>query len=242
MLPPGAAAGMVGTAVLLGLLVWGVVTLYERDTLPVRFVRVEGAFEHLEKKDVQRVLEPLVNVNYLSADIREMSRVAQSLPWVERVSIRRVWPDTLVVRVDEQIAYARWGEEGLLNRHGERFVPSNPEGFDELPLIRGPVGQEAYLMKVFQKIAAVMAKHGLSVEALEVNGRRAWSARLAGGIKINMGRHEPLKAFARLLRVLPLLGKQHLAAMERIDLRYPNGFAVSWRSDIDRLLTGKIKN
>ena len=36
----------------------------------------------------------------------------EQLPWVRRVSVRRVWPDRLEVTLEEHVALARWGDAG----------------------------------------------------------------------------------------------------------------------------------
>lgn len=203
---------------------------HKPSSMPIRYVRVEGTFQHLEPIDVKRALLPLVtDTGYFSIAMSPIRDAVEALPWVDSARIRRVWPHTLVVRIDEQRPVARWGDADLLNERGERFTPKKMEPFQEWPLLRGQEGQETELFSMFNKISSDLADKGLAVDSLTVSERRAWSIRLSDGLLIKMGRQSPWKALARFLRAMPLLKEERLRVIESVDLRYPNGFAVSWK-------------
>ena len=56
-------------------------------------------------------------------------------------------------------------------------------------------------------------------------------------MEILLGREDQLKKLQRFLRTLPILGPEQTDAIAIADLRYPNGYAVTWRPDAagDRL-------
>jgi cell division protein FtsQ len=203
---------------------------HKPSSVPIRYVRVEGTFQHLEPVDVKRALLPLVvDTGYFSVAMSPIRDAVEALPWVDSARIRRIWPDTLVVRIDEQRPVARWGDAGLLNERGERFTPEKIEAFQELPLLRGQEGQETELFSMFNKVSSDLAHKGLAVESLTVSERRAWTIRLTDGLLIKMGRQRPWKVLDRFLRAMPLLKEERIRAIESVDLRYPNGFAVTWK-------------
>jgi cell division protein FtsQ len=68
------------------------------------------------------------------------------------------------------------------------------------------------------------------VSSLRISDRLAWTVILADGLEISIGNQDPLKALDRLLIILPGLGDQRLALLKKVDLRYPRGFAVTWKS------------
>jgi len=41
------------------------------------------------------------------------------------------------------------------------------------------------------------------------------------------------------LDTFPVLGQEKVAAMQVVDLRYPNGYAVSWKPDSEPINWGK---
>jgi cell division protein FtsQ len=203
---------------------------HKPPSMPIRYVRVEGTFQHLEPVDVRRALLPLViDAGYFSVVLPAARDAVEALPWVESASVQRIWPDTLVVRIDEQQPIVRWGNDSLLNARGERFSPKNTDAFQALPLLHGRDGQEKELVSMLNKIMPEFSDKGLTVAALTVSERRAWTVRLTDGLLIKMGRQRPWKALDRFLRAIHLLKKAHIRAIESVDLRYPNGFAVSWK-------------
>jgi cell division protein FtsQ len=202
---------------------------------PIRYVRVEGAIENLDVAGLRRTLLPTVSTGYFSLPMREIERVARSYPWVDGVQVARLWPDTLVVRISEQKARVRWGDHSLLNQRGERFEPGGLDAFRELPAIVGPEGMENYLLGMLNGLNDRLKPKGLHIASLDMSKRRAWVVRLTNGTEVHFGRQDPMKALNRFLELMPKLGEDRIAAVQRVDLRYPNGFAVVWKPDASNL-------
>lgn len=211
-------------------LVWGKAKTYESDTVPIKYVRTEGVFEYLSKEEVKKALKPLVDTGFFSADMQAIKRSVLQLPWVERVGVKRVWPDAIDIKVYEQTAYVRWGESSLLNGRGEKFTPANVGNFGHLPLLNGPAGQEKKLLEIMKGIRTTLADQAMELVEFSINDRRAWKIVLANGMEILLGRKEQLKNFQRFLRTLVLFEQEQINAIATVDLRYPNGYAVSWKS------------
>ncbi len=209
---------------------WFVVKPFTTNFLPIRYVRVYGALEQVQKIRLQAALREVVEDGFWGVDLTRVKVAAKSLPWVESVQITRIWPDTLMLGIVEQRPYVRWGTQGLLNERGEQFVPKSIEGFQALPLISGPVGTESELVKVFKDLHRRLAEQGLGIQILHVTDRLSWSVRLKNGMDIALGRRNPAGVFKRFINTLPLLGRDQIQAMQRVDLRYPNGYAVDWKA------------
>lgn len=198
---------------------------------PIRYVRIEGAIQNLDVAKLRLALEPVVGTGYFSVSLQEIERSAKAHPWVDEVQVARLWPDTVVVSVSEQKPVVRWGDRALLNPRGERFQPENIEAFRELPVIFGPPGTENELLGMWNRLNDKLQRKGLSIAALDLSRRRAWAVRLNGGMEFHFGRQEPVQALDHFLELVPKLGEHKLTAIQRVDLRYPNGFAVVWRPD-----------
>ncbi len=222
----------IGFAVMLSALYFAVKPL-AMQMLPVRFVRIYGALERVRKNQIQSTLESLVDKGYWSVDLEAIQVATESLPWVERAQINRVWPDTLMLGIIEQVPYVRWGKTALLNTNGDRFVPHSTAGFQNLPVIFGPSGKEAQLVKVFKDLQKRLAVQQLDIRVLNVSDRLSWSVRLQGGLDVAIGRRDPVAVFDRFIKTLPLLGPDQIRAMRRVDLRYPNGYAVDWKPGVE---------
>src|SRR5690606_17288047 len=100
---------------------------------PLKTLVVEGSFQRVTPLEIEAAVAPELARGFLSIDLRALRRKVQALDWVDEVKIARRWPDTLVVRVVEHQAAARWGERGLLNVRGELFTVDARHTFPELP-------------------------------------------------------------------------------------------------------------
>ncbi len=199
------------------------------DLLPIKYVRIEGIFQYIAKNEIQQALLKQVMTGFLNADMQAIRRELLDLPWIAEVKVKRVWPDTIEVKVYEQYPVVRWGNIGLLNEHGDLFIPDNLARFEKLPLLAGPKGAEKKLMPIMKDLQARLVEQTLELLEFNVNERRAWTLKLADGLELKLGQKEPLQKFNRFLATLPILGKKQVMAMERVDLRYPNGYAVTWK-------------
>ena len=93
-----------------------------------------------------------------------------------------------------------------------------------------PDGQERRLVKVLIALDERFESWGTRVAELRLTDRWSWSLRLESDLRVEFGRREPVEVISSLLALLPLLGKERMALLQSIDLRYPYGFAVVWKT------------
>jgi cell division protein FtsQ len=225
--------------------IWGLrqeaVSQKVTESLPIRYVRTEGVFQHLSKEEIKTALMPLVTASIFDADMQKIHETVAKLAWVKDASVERVWPDTVDIKVHERKAYVRWGKNGLLTEYGELFTPSDVERFQSLLLVEGPNQQEEKTLEIMKGVKIALEDQALELAEFKVNEREAWEIKLKTGLEILLGRTEQLKKLQRFLNTLPVLGQEKMAAMALVDLRYPNGYAVSWKPDIEPIDWGKPK-
>jgi cell division protein FtsQ len=230
---------------LLALAVWGlrqqVVSEKMTESLPIRYVRTEGVFQYLSKEEIKTALMPLVMNSIFDADMQKIHETVAKLAWVKNASVERVWPDTIDIKVHERKAYVRWGQNSLLTEYGELFTPNNVDQFQFLLLVEGPKQQEAKTLEIMKGVRTALEDQALELAEFKVNEREAWEIKLKTGLEILLGRTGQLKKLQRFLDTLPVLGQDKMAAMALVDLRYPNGYAVSWKPDVEPIDWGKPK-
>lgn len=205
--------------------------------LPIHYVRIEGSIKNLDDQKFREEIAPSIDGGYFSVDLHKIEAVARRFAWIDAIKVIRYWPDTLVLRVSEHKPIARWGDNALLNQRGELFEPENAKSFANLPLIHGPMGTEMNLLAMVKLLNDRLNDRNMSVVSLELSERRAWVANLSSGMEIHFGRQDPVRALDRFLEFAPKLGEEKMARLKRVDLRYPNGFAVVWKP----LDAGKIE-
>ena len=199
--------------------------LLRSSLFPMRVVEVTTPLEHVSAEDLRKVLAHYAAGNFFAARIDEVRAAAEQLPWVRRASVRRVWPDRLEVAIEEHVAFARWGTEGLVNVQGERFAAqSDPE----LPLFIGPPGSESEIARRYSRFSELLAPLGSPLERVVLSSRHGWQLRLANGLQITLGRDVDA-ADDRLARFVEAYGRAGNVRADVVELRYPNGFAVRTR-------------
>ncbi|TMG78066.1 MAG: FtsQ-type POTRA domain-containing protein [Betaproteobacteria bacterium] len=190
---------------------------------PLRAIGLCTSVVLAPRAELEAVMARHAGGNFFAAPIDELRLALERVPWVRRAAVRRVWPHRLEVTIEEHVALARWGGEGLLNTYGERFSGTTDAA---LPLLSGPAGSEAELARRYLRFSQLAKPLGSPIERLALSARHAWQIRLANGIELKLGR-DAEAAERRLARFVDAYAPRAAAAAGAlIDLRYPNGFAV----------------
>jgi len=192
-------------------------------TLPIRQVHIEGEFLRLDTLRLQELVTDKVRGGFFNIDVAAIRNVLIALPWVNDVSVHRVWPDGLRVIVNEQTAVVRWNGTGLLNDHGHYFSPEKDSFPRGLPLLEGPEESKELLLERFKLLKQT---YGLPVVHLQMNQRRAWKFELKNGLSVVLGRRDFENRIERFVNVvINNLGEKSSQARE-IDMRYTNGLNI----------------
>lgn len=224
------SAGGGALALLIGAFASGLVSLpLPEAEFPLRTLRVESAFERVSREEILAVVQPRAAAGFFGADMGTIRRELVDLPWVRAASVRRVWPDTLQVTLIEEQAVARWGEGGLVNGEGEVFHPPREEG-GELPLLTGPERSAAQVVAFHREAERLLEPLGLRIATLAMDARRSWEMTLGNGIRLTLGSKDAERQITRFAEFYPRVLAARAAEIDRIDLRYSNGFAVRWNA------------
>ena len=196
---------------------------------PMRHLRVSGEFNLVSDQQVRETVLPNVNNGYFAVNLEQVRQNIAVLPWVKQVDVRKRWPDRLEVTVAEYKPLARWGEKKLLAENGEIFtIPKNAKL--KLPLFVGPDANTSDMMSFYSYAKPLFLGMGLQVQSIQMSARGSWSLTLSDGLEIEVGRGEPQQRLARFARLLPQIKNDELKRqLIRADLRYTNGFALSWK-------------
>lgn len=202
---------------------------YEFVSRPVGAVRIVGEFQHVSRAELAKVLRVQLGRGFFGIDVAAVRASALRLPWVREASVRRVWPAGLRVRVVERVAVAYWNADGLLDSDGVLFRPAPRPGELRLPRLAGPRGSYRTVLRHFHALARALGGVGGGLRKLALSSRGGWTAELGGGVTLILGRELDGARTAATLRVVARLLGARMGEIERIDLRYANGFAVRWR-------------
>lgn len=224
----GAKAGLL--AALLAATAWGGRWVIDPATFPVRSVRVQGSIAHVPPSRLREAIEPFVGAGLLRIDVDRLRQAVEGLPWIRHAAVRRTWPATLVVTIEEQPPLARWAGGGLLNVEGERFHPEAETLPTGLPLIAAPEGSEKAAVERYGETQRMLQPLGLRVARLSLDARRALELELDSGLVVRLGRRQASGRLLRFVRSYAKALRPRINDIESVDLRYTNGFAVRWKA------------
>ncbi len=202
-----------------------------KQVVPIKHIKVDGAFQYLSKDEIKAALEPLVDVGFFDANVQAIHDTLAQMIWVEDATVNRVWSDTIAIKIKEKRPFVRWGDEALLNNRGEIIRPTDITPFENLPILYGVEGQEIKSLEIMKGVNTALSDHEMSMAEFSINNRWAWKIKLTTGLEILLGRNDQLKKLQRFMKTLDILGREQINAMAVVDLRYPNGYAVSWKPD-----------
>jgi cell division protein FtsQ len=174
---------------------------------------------------------------FFTLDLNRARAALAHVPWVRSAGLRRQWPRRLTIDIEEHAPLARWNDGGLVNTHGEVFVA---DWNGELPQFRGPADTAAAMTARYREWTARLAPLDLRVRGIVLSPRGGWEIRAerAGApLSIALGRDDVDARLARLIgaypRTLDALARAG-RPVERVDLRYRNGFAARVPGALDR--------
>ena len=148
--------------------------------------------------------------------------------------VRRVWPNKLVVALEEHQPVALWeGDENsdkMVNSHGEVFEANVGDVEDDsLPQFAGPDGTSSQVLDMYRRLQPLFGGIDAEINALRLSGRGSWKVDLDNGATVELGRgtqEEVAERTTRFIRTVPQVLHKFHAPLESADLRHAEGYAV----------------
>jgi cell division protein FtsQ len=194
---------------------------------PVEQVEIEGEFRFWEAEELAKKLLWVKEQNFFSLDVHQVKAEIEQLALVKSAQVKKIWPDTLLVKFKEDIPVAVWNQKTLLNPQGEELILS--QDFDQkgLPKLFGPKKKTEQVMRQFQRFQSRLLSADAAIVSLTMNTIGSWQVELANGWMIRLGRQQLEQRLERLIELLKILPQEKVAV---VDLRYGKGAAIKWLS------------
>jgi cell division protein FtsQ len=192
-----------------------------RTGFAVDQIRIIGHHETSEI-DILEKLDLTGWTSLIGFDVDDARDRVASLPWVENASIRKIYPETLEIRISEREPFAIWqagSELSIIERDGDPIVPFSGGRHAGLPLVVG-AGAPEHAAEFIGRVARHPDLASRVKGYIRVAGRR-WDLRLDSGITVKLpesGEDAAIETLLRMDRDTGLFNRQ-LAA---IDLRFPD--------------------
>ena len=164
-------------------------------------------------------------------DVAEAKARLEANPLIKQASVRKLYPNQVVIDIVERTPYAVWQKDGDVSAIAADGAPIDEVAdgrYADLPFVVGE-GANARVREYVQLLDA-MEELKPRVEAGVLVGQRRWNLRLKSGVDIKLPEDNPLAAVTELLRLQRqsrILDKDMLA----LDFRVPGRVFVRLTED-----------
>jgi cell division protein FtsQ len=185
-----------------------------------------GGLKRVTREQIEDAVHGQVMGNFLTVDLEAVRNTFGKLPWVRAAYVRRIWPQSLEVMLEEHVALARWGNAALVSTHGEIFNAASEEGLPVLPLFEGPEESSGEMVRQYRAFSRLLRPLEQDIDYIKLSPRRAWQVRLGNGTVLELGREQTEARLERYVLAQMRGGMEFDQRLSYVDLRYPNGFAA----------------
>jgi len=230
--------------------------LNKPGNFPLKKIELVTHLKNQKSKELRHVAENALNGGFFSLNVNELrTNLLAELPWVKSVSVRKVWPDKLLIKIIEYKPVARWlsvennrnsDQTQLLSQYGVVFSPRLTEKqrlkFAQMALLTGTNNNAQRVLTNCAQLINKLKQLGLAVKQCGMNERRSWMLKLMhdNEMNIKLGKEKIMHQLERFIEVFSGQLKHYLDSVQSADLRYSNGFSIKWKSV--SILTNTLDN
>lgn len=196
---------------------------------PIQRITVLGELKHVDRNALEAALRPYMEENFFSIELDEVKQTTESMAWIDHATVRKEWPNTLVVSLQERVPVANWGDKQFLSAKGEIFFAEHVQPNPNLPTFIGMADQAALIARHYVQMQAVLKDAGLTINVLEMTDRASMTLKLNGDMSLVVDEKESLEKLQRFTAVYWLFSEEQRQQLLRVDLRYENGLAIKWK-------------
>lgn len=211
--------------------VWYVVqALQNPNILPIKSVSISADAENISAATLKNVVAQNSAGGFFSLNTEQLKNNLMSLPWVKSVDIQRVWPNQLKIKVKERQVAELWGTVGAVDSDGNLFFPEAQTLPKNLPVLNGPNEHATDVVNLYKNLSLILAPASMTISTLTLSDRGSWQLQLNNGLLVILGNDDVASRFKKFIALYPKIIGENSSKALTVDLRYPNGIAVLWKS------------
>lgn len=201
------------------------------------YIMITGKRYYTTNSDIYNVIQQLDALGtFITQDVNIIQNQIECLPWVQQVSVRKKWPDTLKIHIVEHIPVAFWNDSQIISVAGKIFNISFKENQDDnlsIPVLYGPEGNILKVLTYYYMFDEILKKSvKLQIKSLKMDMRNSWQLVLKDNMYVKLGRKNVIERLNYFIKIYPILlhkiNENNSKYIDYVDLRYTSGFAVKW--------------
>jgi cell division protein FtsQ len=176
--------------------------------------------------EVRAVAIPEGRASLFAATPAAVKERVEGLPWVEHVTVSRLWPSTVKIEVKRRQAYALWQHDGAMSVIDANGAPVQQVRWTDAASLPMVVGQDASatahdMLLTLENMPSIRTR----MSALVRVGDRRWNLKMKSGMYVALPEKDAPAALATLAGLQDRYGLLD-RPLARIDLRVPSRLVV----------------
>lgn len=179
---------------------WGADRFMALPYFNIERLEMQGDAAKVPLARLKDAVEGAVVGNYFTADLDQVRAAAETVPWVKKASVRRLWPNGLEVTVEVHQAMAVYEDGRLVSTEGVLFSANPEEGAEavDLPNFYGAPSLVMEIARHYKRFSAAAAAIPAKITDVTLSDRGAWTLVMASDVipptKVELGRDDPDEA------------------------------------------------
>ena len=219
--------GLLSAIILLMFAAWVWYWVHLPSKFPIRYVQFYGQYELVDKKQLQRAVTSFVDHNFFNTSVNQIQNALLAIPAIQYARVKRVWPNTLAITIQERKALAVWNDNSLIDAEGKLFHATSTHYWQGLPHFAGDKKHIPSMIAMYQQLDTWLKPDKLFVMTLTESAFGDWQVKVSTGVWLYLGRIDAQSRLQRFVEAYPYLVKSmpH-SQIAYVDCRYRQGFAV----------------
>ena len=200
-------------------------------------IRITGQTTHSNVFAVRNQVLPQLRGNFFTIRLDDVRKTFLAQPWIRQATVRREFPNQLVVQLQEHEEAAFWGNEEqgfrLLNAEGIIF-DANPDevGRENLPELDGPDDAAQQVLATWRQLNPLLEPLHSRIARLSVDSRGGWTLVFDQDTTLVLGNTSAAEMQQRINQFVQTIGavvaryNRSMADVQYADLRYKAGYAL----------------
>lgn len=202
------------------------------DSKPITSYTITNKTQFTQDADIRDALSTGIPLKgYFGQDIKNVEKKILTIPWINKVIVRKIWTDKLSLTLFEHRPVALWNDNKLLSDQGIVFnLPLNRINKAGFPILYGPESEGKRVLDAWWKIKQDLIARNLELKSIAVDKRDSWKITLSNGITLLLGRGNWTPKIDRFVKIFPQINTPDEKIISYVDLRYKYGAAVGFIS------------
>jgi len=211
-----------------------VIYLFSKDEplFSLKNIKIKGASQ-LTDGEIMRRAYPFLKESIFKTEVDKVKDAVLAHPFVKEVSIKRLYPFSLVIEVKEKVASALWvsqaGDIQVLDENGVPFRELSKEDTRNMFVVHAK--DQASAKSVFNQVNGWIREGAIkkdSISEVVYNEGSITLINLAEGVEIILGKEDQKARLKRATQVLEDVRKRGLR-IRCIDARFDKGAIIKER-------------